>query len=154
MEDNEVLEFDLNHNKSNEITSTLKVSAILSWIMAGIMILMCGIMLLAKGVLENAVEQSSGEFSAEQLNAIENLLLNYNNIFLSNFIFYILSVVTVILMYKLKKAGFYLYLILHVVIVTYPYSYQPFVLDFGTIFGFAILILFIALYGSNLKHMK
>lgn len=155
MEDNnEVLEFDLDHSKGGEVTSTLRVSAVLSWIMAGLMILICGILLLAKGVIENAVEQASGEFTEEQLNSLEMLLVNYNNIFLSNLIFYVLSVVAVILMYKLKKIGFFIYVPLHLLIVTFPYTYQPFILDAGTIFGFVILALFVALYGSNYKHMK
>ena len=42
MEENEVLEFDLNHNSKGEVSSSLKVSAVLSWIMAGLMILISG----------------------------------------------------------------------------------------------------------------
>jgi hypothetical protein len=155
MEDhNEVLEFDLDHNKSGERTSTLKVSAVLSWIMAGLMILICSIFLLAKGAIENAVEQPSEELTPELLNSLELLLFNFDNIFLSNLIFYTISVVAVILMYKLKKIGFYLYVIIHLLIIAFPYTYQPFVLDTGTVFGFLVFGLFVALYGSNLKHMK
>ncbi len=153
-ENNEVLEFDLDQHHQGELTSTLKVSSILSWIMAGIMIVMCGLMLLAKGTLETVLAENTGDFSGEQLNAMEVLMENYYSIFLSNFIFYIISVVAVILMYKLKKIGFYIYVPLHILIMAFPYTYQPFVLDGGTIFSLAILVTFIALYGSNLKHMK
>ena len=86
--------------------------------------------------MEKFVEESPEQFNAEQLNVLELLLENYNSMFLSSFIFYLISVFAVILMYKLNRIGFYIYVPLHILILVFPYTYQPFIMGYRSYLQF------------------
>lgn len=149
----EVLEFDLQSNGQGERTGMLIAASVLSWIMGGLMVLGCGFMFLGRGILEKALIEKPGQFDANQREMIQFMMDNFNRIFLVYFVAYIVSIVAVIFMYRLKKIGFYIYAPLHIFLTFYPYTYQPFTLDGGSIFSVIILGAFIAFYGVNLKHM-
>lgn len=149
----EVLEFDLNTSQG-ERTGLLTTACVLSWIMGGLVVLSCGIMVLLKGKFIEMMNEASDQMDSQQKAAINLVIENFDQIFLVNLIAYSVSIFSVILMYRLKKVGFYIYAPLHVALTFYPYTYQPFVLDGGTIFNIAVLGAFLAFYGVNLKHMK
>lgn len=153
MENDEVLEFDVNSSFKKERTSLLTTASVLSWIMGGLMVLTCGIFVLLKTKLFELLEEAGSEFDATQREAVNLLMDNFDKIFLFNLIAYAVSIFAVIMMYRLKKIGFFIYTPLHVAMTVYPYTYQEFSLDGGTIFNFAITIGFIVMYGVNLKHM-
>lgn len=155
MEENEILEFDLNNSNNGTRTGTLTTASVLSWIMGGLMVLGSLFMLLLKGFLIKALEEGATTMTEDQKESIRLLLQNYYEIFVFSLIAYSISIFAVILMYRLKKVGFYIYAPLHVLIFIYPYvTYQTFQLNGGVFFSAGILVLFLLLYGSNLKHMK
>lgn len=155
MEENEILEFDLNNSNNGTRTGTLTTASVLSWIMGGLMVLGSLFMLLLKGFLIKALEEGATTMTEDQKESIRLLLQNYYEIFVFSLIAYSISIFAVILMYRLKKVGFYIYAPLHVLIFIYPYvTYQTFQLNGGVFFSVGILVLFLLLYGSNLKHMK
>ncbi|CAG5087185.1 hypothetical protein [Parvicella tangerina] len=152
--EDEVLEFDLNSTKK-ERTGLLTTACVLSWIMGGLMVLATGAMMLMKSFFfENIMKEAYAEMDALQRAQMDMLAENFNNIFLFNLVAYSVSIFAVILMYRLKKIGFYIYAPLHILMVVYPYlTYSPFQMDSGFIFNVAILGAFLAFYGVNLKHM-
>ncbi|MCB9196621.1 MAG: hypothetical protein H6598_10390 [Flavobacteriales bacterium] len=154
MEENEILEFDLEQQNQGVRTGMLTTASVLSWIMGGLMVLTCGIMLLVKGKIVEILKEAAPNFDAQQRAAVDLMMAHFNQIFLVNFIAYAISIFSVVLMFRLKKVGFYIYAPLHIAITFYPYTYQPFVLDGGVIFNIIVLGTFIAFYGVNLKHMK
>jgi hypothetical protein len=80
---------------------------------------------------------------------------NFLAITLSKFIFYALSLVGAIMMFQMKKIGFYLYIAAQVgflFIGPVFLGFNMFVIS-AIFFSAFFSILFIALYGINLKHM-
>ncbi|MCB9188616.1 MAG: hypothetical protein H6600_10145 [Flavobacteriales bacterium] len=152
----EVLEFDVNSNQKQERTSLLTVACILSWIMGGLMVFATGLMLMMKSFFYNTImKEAYLDMDKVQQAQMDMLAANFNKIFLFNFVAYALSIFAVIMMYRLKKIGFYIYAPLHVIIFVYPYlTYSPFIMGPGVIFSVAVLGAFIAFYGVNLKHMR
>jgi len=81
---------------------------------------------------------------------------NFLAITLSKFIFYALSLVGAIMMFQMKKIGFYLYIIAQVgflFIGPIFLGWNIFVSSAMFISGF-FSVLFIALYGINFKHLS
>lgn len=75
----------------------------------------------------------------------------------SNIIFALLCLVGVLLMWKLKKSGFFIYLIGEVIPLILPLILIPQSIKYGLIYsigGFLISAAFIVMYSLNLKHLK
>ncbi|MBC7863005.1 MAG: hypothetical protein IAF38_08520 [Bacteroidia bacterium] len=67
------------------------------------------------------------------------------------FISTIIALMGVLKMWKLKKSGFYMYVVAAVMSIIMSVIYSGFG---GAMFGLGTSALFIVLYGLNLKHMK
>ena len=68
-------------------------------------------------------------------------------------ILYLGNVAFVYMMWNFKQMGFYGYCLIQVLILLVPYSVNPF--DFNQLLISAIFpIIFIVLYGMNLKHLR
>ncbi len=67
-----------------------------------------------------------------------------------------LSVIGAILMFKLKKTGYYAYVFAKIIGIIVPLTILGVNLLTGIIFGFAafVSVVFIILYGLNLKHLR
>jgi hypothetical protein len=150
----EVLEFDSDSFQSKERTGLLTTACVLSWIMGGLMVLVCALMFLMKGLLERVLEENPERLDSQSRAALEMVMANFDMIFLGYLVAYVISIVSVVMMYRLKKIGFYIYAPLHIGITFFPYTYQPFVIDGNAIFSFVVLGTFLTFYGSNLKHMN
>jgi hypothetical protein len=66
---------------------------------------------------------------------------------------YLINIVFVYMMWNLKKIGFYGYIIIQVFILLVPFTVNPFNLG-QLVVSLIFPIIFIVLYGMNLKHMK
>lgn len=131
----------------------LTVLCILSFIAAGISIIGLIIGMGAKGAIAstdidlNAAMEAQGAPSEamSQMNAA----FGWPNL-IASIVLTIVSLVGVIMMWKLQKKGFFVYAAASVLGLIVP-------LIFGvsfSVFGAIIAILFIVLYGLNLKHLK
>lgn len=141
---------------NNEISTTinrpqfLTVLCILSWIMGGLVIVISLIMVLIKNKFADLIT----EMNSEQRKQMQLFYENYDFFTYSNIIYYLLSIFAVILMYRLNKTGFYLYIVTHILINFSQYIFTPFVIDGSFIFSMIILLGFFGMYGANLKYMK
>jgi len=68
-------------------------------------------------------------------------------------ILYLVNIVFVYMMWNFKKNGFYGYTIIQVFILFVPFTVNPFNLG-QLVVSLIFPIIFIVLYGMNLKHMK
>lgn len=96
------------------------------------------------------------EFAKQALDMAILAIDNFLGITLSKFIFYALSLVGAIMMFQMKKIGFYLYIAAQVgflFIGPVFLGWNMFV-SLSLFFSGFFSILFIALYGINLKHMS
>ena len=95
-------------------------------------------------------------FAKEALDMALVVIDNFLAITLSKFIFYALSIVGAIMMFQMKKIGFYLYIAAQVGFL----FIGPVFLGWNLFVSMALLfsgffsVLFIALYAINLKHMS
>ena len=153
MHTDEILEYDSNSQDKQVRTGLLTTASILSWIWGGLMILVLVFAYAMKSMFVKLMNETADKMDEQSRKALEPILENFDIILLIYMGAYVLSIVSVILMFRLKKIGFYIYAPLHVIMTFYPYVYQPFVLDEGAIFNIAILGTFLAFYGVNLKHM-
>jgi len=110
--------------------------------------------LVMKSMFIEIMNQAADEMDEKARVALQSLLENFE-LTISIYIgAYALSIISVVMMFKLKKIGFYIYAPLHIIMTFYPYTQQPFELDGGLIFNILILGAFLIFYGVNLKHMK
>lgn len=151
----DVLEFDLMAPKKGERTGLLTTACVLSWIWGGLAVLGSGFMMLLKSFFfETVMKEAYADMDKLQRAQIDLVAENFNNIFLFGLVAYIISIIAVIMMYKLKKIGFYIYAPLHALIIAFPYlTYSPFEFNFGFVFSLLIYGAFLMFYGTNLKHM-
>ncbi|NVO04438.1 MAG: hypothetical protein HXX09_17215, partial [Bacteroidetes bacterium] len=84
------------------------------------------------------------------------LFSKYGFILLSNIVFALLCLIGVLLMWKLKKAGYIIYLIGEVVPLILPLilMHNSFYGLQNLILGFLISSAFIVMYSLNLKHLS
>lgn len=98
----------------------------------------------------------SDQFIKQALDMGVLALDNFLGITLSKFIFYALSLVGAIMMFQMKKIGFYLYIVAQVGFL----FIGPVFLGWNLFVSMALLfsgffsVLFIALYAIHLKHMS
>jgi len=109
-------------------------------------------------VLDQLPEQSGILYNSTKagLDKMEIMLENLSAITASNLLFAILSVIGITLMFKLKKNGFYLYSLANMFWLVVPLYFFGFGSTnlMGVGLGLLFTILFIILYGVNLKHME
>ncbi|MCY1634270.1 hypothetical protein [Marinifilum sp. D737] len=106
--------------------------------------------------LEEVQEEPARKFIEQALEIGQRALENIFEISLTQFILYAASLTGAILMFQLKKAGFYIYTIAQVLLLFVPAIFVGFNLfiNIGILFSSVFTILFIALYAINLKKMN
>ena len=136
----------------NERPVLLKVLCILSWIGSGIQIIVSTLysMFINENVKQEMFSILPNQEMVDMYQDIFNLMDKTSIWYL---ILYLGNVAFVYMMWNFKKMGFYGYSLVQVLILLVPYSINPF--DFNQLLISAIFpIIFIVLYGMNLKHLK
>lgn len=154
--------------KKEGVPVFLKVLCILSWTWAGLTILVA-LLMLGSGdfidiVFNTAIEETKTE-EQELLLLYSREIIDYQLIIW--LIGFFVSIVSVILMYKLRKIGFYLYSFTHLGMLVAPFLIFPapseevveaIQIEGGNmsdlIFKGVFVVGFIVLYGIHLKYMK
>lgn len=137
----------------------LTVLCILSWVAGGFSVVISLVMLMTKDFMIEAIERSMDFVQTDhEVEVLEATIENFNLTASLNFGLYAISIIAVIMMFKLNKVGFYIYAVTHTVLLVYPMVLMPFGNDMaamlGIAFSVAIYLAFIIMYGVNLKHMK
>ncbi|MBP7515911.1 MAG: hypothetical protein KA791_15295 [Flavobacteriales bacterium] len=145
----------------------LTVLCILSFVGIGIMVMfgLLGYMsmkMFASGTLQEMVAQTGdagAEASIEELQAkIEESGLTAGQLasqMLMAIVFSLISLVGVIMMWKLRKMGFYIYAACAVAGIVAPFLMGgKFDSSAGGLFSFAVPLVFLALYYTQTKHMS
>ena len=134
-----------------ERPTSLKVASILSWIAESFFILVLGVIMLFEDFFitnkdEFIDKDTTGnmELFFYQLENQYSLVLGYP------FLLNIVSFIGVVYMFKLKKIGFHLYTISHLILIVLAYILSE---EMGWT-GLIISLSFIGIYASNLKFMK
>ena len=138
--------------QQNERPVFLKVLCILSWINAGLWILLFTFFKLFVNdeVASQAIEMQKTD---EEKKALEFSMQFLEQTSLPFLLLYLISIISVYMMWEMKKKGFMIYAPLQLVIILVPYFVMPFsISDF--LFSFLIVSVFIGMYASNLKYMK
>jgi hypothetical protein len=155
---------DDNQNESNELPQMLNVLTILTFIGSGLAFILSLYQLLTKSSqiekANDAIEQLQQTGSDNFLinGAIEALEMSIEHFTLLNLvpiIAAILCIIGAILMRKLKKNGYYIYILGCISEIAIPaIAIGGAVLGGMLLVGSIFSILFIILYGVNLKHMR
>ena len=147
--------FDLPQNTSsnfNERPVLLKVLCILSWIGSGIQIIVSTLYSL---FINETVKQEMYNLlpNQEMIDMYKDIFNLMDKTSIWYLILYLGNVAFVYMMWNFKKMGFYGYCLIQALILLVPYSVNPF--DFNQLLISAIFpIIFIVLYGMNLKHLR
>ncbi|GAB7088236.1 hypothetical protein [Marinifilum fragile] len=106
--------------------------------------------------LEEVQEEPARQFLERALEIGQKAIEHIFEISLTQFLLYAVSLTGAILMFQLKKAGFYVYAIAQVLLLFVPAIFIGFNLfvNIGILFSSVFTILFIALYAINLKKMN
>ncbi|NOU59383.1 hypothetical protein [Marinifilum caeruleilacunae] len=106
--------------------------------------------------LEEVDEEPIRSFMEQAIEIGQKALENIFEISLAQFLLYAASLTGAILMFQMKKAGFYIYTIAQVLLLFVPAIFVGFNLfvNMGILFSSIFTILFIALYAVNLKKMN
>lgn len=142
----------------------LTVLCILSFIAAGITIVVSGLGMgaaaaVSSGMVSDMAAQSGDPDAVAQIEEAQNALAeageaaggSVTGILGMAIALSVIGLIGVIMMWKLKKTGFYVYTGAQVLGIISP-MFMGGSIDFG--FGAIISILFVVLYGLNLKHMS
>tara|TARA_B110001452_G_scaffold7282_1_gene6531 strand:+ start:127 stop:594 length:468 start_codon:yes stop_codon:yes gene_type:complete len=147
--------FESSQNTSpsmNERPVLLKVLCILSWVGSGIQIIVSTLYSL---FINEAVKQEMYNLlpKQEMVDMYKDIFNLMDKTSIWYLILYLGNVAFVYMMWNFKKIGFYAYSLIQVLILLVPYSVNPF--DFNQLLISSLFpIIFIILYGMNLKHMK
>ena len=136
----------------NERPVFLKVLCILSWIGSGIQIFVSTLysIFINESVKQEMYNLLQNQEMVDMYKDIFNLMDKTSIWYL---ILYLGNVAFVYMIWNFKKMGFYGYCLIQVLILLVPYSVNPF--DFNQLLISAIFpIIFIVLYGVNLKHLR
>ena len=136
----------------NERPVFLKVLCILSWIGSGIQIFVYTLysIFINESVKQEMYNLLPNQEMVDMYKDIFNLMDKTSIWYL---ILYLGNVAFVYMIWNFKKMGFYGYCLIQVLILLVPYSVNPF--DFNQLLLSAIFpIIFIVLYGVNLKHLR
>jgi len=111
-------------------------------------------------IFENALDHVQDEFATKFIQmAIEIAQKAFEHVFeisLVKFLLYAASLTGAILMFRLKKAGFYLYTLAQILLIFVAPIFIGFnfITNIGILFASVFSLLFIALYAINLKHLN
>lgn len=96
------------------------------------------------------------EFVEQALEIGQKAIEHLFEISLIQFVLYAASLTGAILMFQLKKTGFYIYTIAQAMLLFAPVIFLGFnfIVNIGILFSSVFTILFIALYAINLKKMN
>ena len=135
----------------NKRSTSLSIIAILSWIAEAFIFLALGIMMLAKDFfIENQEELLEKDTTGSMELFLNQIETQYDLILVYPFLLNIISFVGVLYMFKLKKIGFHIYMVTHIVLIVLAYIASG---EIGWT-GLMISLSFMGLYASNLKHMN
>ena len=136
----------------NQRQLLLKILCILSWIGSGIQIFVSTLysLFINESVKQEMYNLLPNQEMIDMYKDIFNLMDKTSNWYL---ILYLGNVAFVYMIWNFKKMGFYGYCLIQVLILLVPYSVNPF--EFNQLLISAIFpIIFIVLYGVNLKHLR
>jgi hypothetical protein len=107
-------------------------------------------------VLEEVQDEPARQFVEQALEIGQKAIEHIFEISLAQFLLYAASLTGAILMFQLKKTGFYIYATAQVLLLFVPAIFLGFNLfvNIGILFSSVFTILFIALYAINLKKMN
>ena len=135
----------------------LKVLCILSFIWSGLIVFILFLCLVFSSFIFKIIHQIlSGEIAmptidAKQEEALQSFIQlgqgKFIGVVAAVIIFYMTSILGVFKMWRLQKSGFYIYAIINLLGVGFD-------LMSGSFFAAIISISFIAMYYTNLKHLK
>ena len=136
----------------NERPVLLKVLCVLSWIGSGIQIFVSTLYSL---FINESVKQEMYNLlpNQEMIDMYKDIFNLMDKTSIWYLILYLGNVAFVYMIWNFKKMGFYGYCLIQVLILLVPYSVNPF--EFNKLLISAIFpIIFIVLYGVNLKHLR
>jgi hypothetical protein len=107
-------------------------------------------------VLEEVQDEPARQFVEQALEIGQKAIEHIFEISLAQFLLYAASLTGAILMFQLKKTGFYIYATAQILLLFVPAIFLGFNLfvNIGILFSSVFTILFIALYAINLKKMN
>lgn len=165
-------EIDIHENNQPKKKQTIKILAILSWIYIGITIIgLLGSIFqgqmseeelefekaeLLSTMTPESVEMFGKEFFQESIRILEVANENFAVMTLLNVIVVIIGLYGVIEMFNLRKRGYYFYIgySLLPIIISYSFFGTGLLVNLGAIFTLVFSILFLILYGYQLKNMS
>jgi len=106
--------------------------------------------------LSNVKEPIAREFVGKAFEIAQHAMDHAFEIACTNSILYACSLLGAILMFKLKKSGFYLYIFAQIAILFVPALFIGFniITNMGILMGSFMTIVFIILYSINYKHLQ
>ena len=142
-----------NQNNPNERPLMLKVLCILSWIYAGLSLFS---LLIYKLIVSDEIKEKMYEVMNSDQQAVDVLKEQFNYIDNTStwlILLFLLEIFFVYMIWGLKKSGFMGYVIVQILLVLVNFIVLPF--NYSVFFNLSITpMIFIFLYGVNLKHMK
>ncbi len=147
---------ELEVNVAPKRTGFLSVLCILTWVGSGLSIIFYGYMYLVIGQLMRAMAELGGS-SGDLPNEVDWMLTNY----LIGMVTPVFCIIGAVLMWKLRKAGFYIYLLGQLTPIIM--SFYTWLVAIGKVNSegmfFAVLVNiipigFIVMYAIQLKNMK
>jgi hypothetical protein len=129
----------------------LTVLCIFSFIASGILVLLYSFLLIIQDFLIENKDEILEENKSEDVQLFfDKFINNFSLIITYPLLLMILSLIGVVMMYRLKRTGYYLYSLSHFALLVLSYA------AFNEIgwFGVFTTIIFLFLYAVNLKHMK
>ncbi len=144
---------------TNKRPTFLTVLCILSFIAAGISIVMSvlGFMAMnaASGYMDAATDIATdemGELGGMMGDMMGDMMKHASTLLYVGIALTVLSLIGVIMMWKLKKVGFFIYTGANIIGIIFPIILIG-MMGFN-LFGTIITIAFIVMYGMNMKHMS
>lgn len=160
MESTQYDTFEIKSSQTPERPDFLKILCILSFVACGLLILLCSLGTLVFALDEATIEEvwSKAIETNPQLEALDatSFLHNFGLICVYMLIATAFSLTGVIMMWRMEKMGFYIYVVaeLSTHFFRMDSGNQQETSYVGLIFGIAIDLIFIAMYFVNLKHMN
>ena len=142
-----------NHNSASEKPLLLKVLCILSWIYSGLSFFS---LLIYKLIVSDEIKEKMYQLINDDQQAVDVLKEQFNYIDKTStwlILLFLLEIFFVYMIWGLKKTGFMGYVIVQILLVLVNFIVLPF--DYSVFFNLSITpMIFIFLYGFNLKYMK
>ena len=160
MEEKQAENVEQQQPAKKERPTFLTVLCILSFIGVGIVVISNIVALIgggvSKAILESSEEVMEAMEAVEEVPVVESvtkIVSNVSTMAAINLIAALVVLVGVIMMWSLKKTGYYIYIVGEIAPVIALIVLGGLLGGFMAIFSSFIAILFIVLYGLNVKHM-